>query len=124
MGKKKWSLMKHTPNNQVPSENTSHPSSKRIVEHSLGLKQYAPKKRRILSLERSESITTQVNDLIQFNASNIEAEYEALLAGLRLAKTMKVIRMQAYTNSLLITKQVSREYEAKGDLMIAYMDQL
>ena len=39
-----------------------------------------------------------------FKASNNEAEYEALLAGLRLAKKMKVGYLQIFSDSQLVVK--------------------
>ena len=45
-----------------------------------------------------------------FKASNNEAEYEAFLVGLRLAKEMKVGYLQIFSDSQLIVKQVTEEY--------------
>ncbi|CAL9017512.1 unnamed protein product [Prunus brigantina] len=42
-----------------------------------------------------------------FSASNNEAEYEALLAGLRLAKELSIKRLAIYSDSQLITNQAS-----------------
>ncbi|KAI5311806.1 hypothetical protein L3X38_040979 [Prunus dulcis] len=47
-----------------------------------------------------------------FSASNNEAEYEALLAGLRLAKELTIKRLAIYSDSQLITNQASGEYMA------------
>ncbi|CAL8996844.1 unnamed protein product [Prunus brigantina] len=44
-----------------------------------------------------------------FSASNNEAEYEALLVGLRLAKELSIKRLAIYSDSQLITNQASRE---------------
>ena len=43
-----------------------------------------------------------------FKASNNEAEYEALLAGLRLAKELKVGHLQIFSDPQLVVKQVTK----------------
>lgn len=48
---------------------------------------------------------------------NNEAEYEALIASLSLAKEAGSVRVAAYTNSKLVEGQVIGEYEAKEDRM-------
>ena len=47
-----------------------------------------------------------------FKASNNEVEYEALIAGLNLAKEMKVESLKIYSDSQLIVCQVTEEYQA------------
>ncbi|KAI5338915.1 hypothetical protein L3X38_018187 [Prunus dulcis] len=59
-----------------------------------------------------------------FPASNNEAEYEALLAGLRLAKELAIKRLAIYSDSQLITNQASGEYMAKHPRMILYLDKV
>ncbi|XP_024009486.1 uncharacterized protein LOC112084569 [Eutrema salsugineum] len=58
---------------------------------------------------------------LAFQASNNEAEYEALIAGLRLAKEIGVKKIQAYCDSQLVANQFSGEYETKNDRMEAYL---
>ncbi|CAL8996244.1 unnamed protein product, partial [Prunus brigantina] len=53
-----------------------------------------------------------------FPASNNEAEYEALLAGLHLAKELAIKKLAIYSDSQLITNQASGEYMAKHPRMI------
>ncbi|XP_058189244.1 uncharacterized protein LOC131306832 [Rhododendron vialii] len=50
---------------------------------------------------------------IDFPATNNEAEYEALLAGLRSAIAMKVTNLIVYCDSRLIVNQVLGDYEAR-----------
>ncbi|XP_058180016.1 uncharacterized protein LOC131298549 [Rhododendron vialii] len=57
-----------------------------------------------------------------FSASNNVAEYEALLAGLRSAKTLKVKRIMVYCDSQLMVNQLSKEYEARNEKMAAYIE--
>ncbi|KAL0433166.1 UNVERIFIED_CONTAM: hypothetical protein Slati_2650900 [Sesamum latifolium] len=49
----------------------------------------------------------------EFNASNNEAEYEALVLGMRIAQDAGASHLLAYSDSQLIVKQVNGEYEAK-----------
>ncbi|KAM2369176.1 hypothetical protein EV1_046126 [Malus domestica] len=48
-----------------------------------------------------------------FKASNNEAEYEALLVGIRMAKDLGVQKFTIHSNSQLITSQTTREYTTK-----------
>src|SRR4029450_5694784 len=59
---------------------------------------------------------------LEFPASNNEAEYEALIAGLRLAQTLQVKNLQVFSDSQLIIKQVNEEYQPKDDRMKAYKE--
>ncbi|XP_022886722.1 uncharacterized protein LOC111402573 [Olea europaea var. sylvestris] len=56
-----------------------------------------------------------------FGASNNAAEYEALLAGLRLAKEMQVRKLLASSDSQLVVNQVNGDFAAKDDNMRAYL---
>ncbi|KFK32360.1 hypothetical protein AALP_AA6G231400 [Arabis alpina] len=56
-----------------------------------------------------------------FRASNNEAEWEALIAGLRLAKEMGARRIHAFSDSQLVTNQLNHEYDAREDRMSAYL---
>ena len=55
----------------------------------------------------------------RFKASNNKAEYEALIAGLNLAKEMKVESLEIYSDSQLVVCQVINEYHARGEKMAA-----
>ena len=57
-----------------------------------------------------------------FTASNNEAEYEALLAGLRMAKDMSIKALDIYSDSQLVMNQVLGEYQARGLKMVAYLN--
>ncbi|XP_022004320.1 uncharacterized protein LOC110901857 [Helianthus annuus] len=60
---------------------------------------------------------------LDFKNTNNEAEYEAFLAGLRLAIKMGAQNLQAHVDSLLISTQVNGLYDAKGEVMALYLDQ-
>ncbi|GJR94943.1 reverse transcriptase domain-containing protein [Tanacetum coccineum] len=50
----------------------------------------------------------------EFTATNNEAEYEALIAGLRIAARMGVRNLEANVDSRLVANHVLGEYVAKG----------
>ena len=56
-----------------------------------------------------------------FKASNNQAEYEALIAGMLLAKEMGARSLLAKSDSQLVTGQVTGEYQAKDPQMAAYL---
>ena len=56
-----------------------------------------------------------------FKASNNEAEYEAVIAGLNLAHSMEVDQLEVCSDSQLVVKQIEDTYEAKGEKMILYL---
>nr|GEW43622.1 reverse transcriptase domain-containing protein [Tanacetum cinerariifolium] len=58
----------------------------------------------------------------QFTASNNEAEYEALVAGLRIAARMGVKNVQVSVDSKLVANQVLGTYVTKEDNMIKYLE--
>ncbi|GJZ67099.1 reverse transcriptase domain-containing protein [Tanacetum coccineum] len=60
----------------------------------------------------------------QFTASNNEAEYEALLVGLRIVTQMGVRNVQVSVDSKLITNQVLGTYIAKEENMIKYPEKV
>ncbi|GKA20338.1 reverse transcriptase domain-containing protein [Tanacetum coccineum] len=58
----------------------------------------------------------------QFTASNNEAEYEALIAGLRIAAQMGVRNVHVSVDSKLVANQVLGTYVAKEENMIKYLE--
>ncbi|GJR49178.1 reverse transcriptase domain-containing protein [Tanacetum coccineum] len=60
----------------------------------------------------------------RFEATNNEAEYEALIAGLRIAKEMGVRNLQANVDSRLVANQVNKTYIAKEADMIRYLEKV
>ncbi|KAM1094380.1 hypothetical protein ACFX10_009407 [Malus domestica] len=59
----------------------------------------------------------------KFKASNNKAEYEALLAGLRLSKHFGVKRIDIFSDSQLVVNQVINNFNAKDSSMAAYLAQ-
>ena len=56
-----------------------------------------------------------------FKTSNNQAEYEALIVGLRIAKDLKVKKLRAFSDSLLVVRQMKGEFEAKDPVMAKYL---
>ena len=56
-----------------------------------------------------------------FQASNNEAEYEAVIAGLNLSHSMKVDQLEVCNDSQLVVKQIEDTYKAKGGKMILHL---
>ncbi|GJQ90015.1 reverse transcriptase domain-containing protein [Tanacetum coccineum] len=61
---------------------------------------------------------------LNFSNSNNEAEYEALLAGLRIATKMQLKDIHGFVDSKLVASQVEGSYEAKGERMIKYREKV
>ncbi|GKB57896.1 reverse transcriptase domain-containing protein [Tanacetum coccineum] len=59
-----------------------------------------------------------------FEATNNEAEYEALIAGLRIAEQMGIKNLQAHVDSRLVANQVNGSYVAKESGMIQYLNKV
>ena len=57
-----------------------------------------------------------------FKASNNEAEYEALIAGLRMAQTLKIQKLVIHSDSQLVVNQVLGDFEAREPRMIRYLE--
>uniref|UniRef100_A0A2N9IQC0 Uncharacterized protein n=1 Tax=Fagus sylvatica TaxID=28930 RepID=A0A2N9IQC0_FAGSY len=58
---------------------------------------------------------------LQYPTTNNEAEYEALLTSLRIAKELGANRLKIRSDSQLIVGQVNGEYEAREDRMTKYL---
>ena len=56
-----------------------------------------------------------------FKASNNEAEYEAVIVGLNLARSMEADQLEVCNDSQLVVKQIEDSYEARGEKMILYL---
>ncbi|XP_027082589.1 uncharacterized protein [Coffea arabica] len=59
-----------------------------------------------------------------FPATNNEAEYEALIAGLQLARRLGAQQIHVRSDSQLVVRQVLGEYEAKGETMQRYLSKV
>ena len=59
-----------------------------------------------------------------FKASNNETDYEALLAGLGLAKELQMDSLLIFIDSKLAVSQISGEFHAHNDRMAAYLEKV
>ena len=64
--------------------------------------------------------------MVRFNFPTTynEVEYETLVAGLDLAKAVGIMSVVIHCNSQVITNQVNRNYECKGERMKRYWEQV
>jgi len=58
---------------------------------------------------------------LEFPSTNNEAEYEALIAGIRLAKELQLRVVQIFSDSQIVVCQVKKEFQAKGGNPPAYL---
>ncbi|KAG7564374.1 Integrase catalytic core [Arabidopsis suecica] len=75
-----------------------------------------------IKLESPTSKILEQSFRLLFNASNNEAEYEALIVGLRLAQGIGAEEVVAYCDSQLVVNQFNGDYEAKDLRMEAYLE--
>ncbi|XP_021764713.1 uncharacterized protein LOC110729291 [Chenopodium quinoa] len=57
-----------------------------------------------------------------FKATNNEAEYEALIAGMNLVKGLGITNLQVLCDSLFVASQMNGEFTAKDSKMVLYLD--
>jgi ribonuclease HI len=72
-------------------------------------------------LENEDETLIEVSLELSFQTTNNQAEYEAFLAGLRLAKDVEAEEVKIYTDSQLVASQISGEYQAKDERMAEYL---
>ena len=65
-----------------------------------------------------EGIRLEHSFRLGFRASNNEAEYEALLAGLRAVLNLGVREVEVYSDSWLVVNQVQGNFKAKDPRMM------
>ncbi|XP_068504534.1 uncharacterized protein [Phaseolus vulgaris] len=73
-------------------------------------------------LEGPNGVLIEQSLRFAFKASNNQAEYEALIAGMLLAREMGARNPLAKSDSLLVTGQVTGEFQAKDPQMAAYLE--
>jgi len=75
-----------------------------------------------IKLESPTSEILEQSFRLLFSASNNEAEYEALIARLRLAQGIGAEEVVAYCDSQLVVNQFNVDYEAKDSRIEAYLE--
>ncbi|XP_015966622.1 uncharacterized protein LOC107490362 [Arachis duranensis] len=73
----------------------------------------------ILLMEGNKVVAEQ-SLRFHFNASNNQAEYEALLTGLKLALQLQISRITVYCDSSLVVHQIKGEFQVKDPLLEKY----
>ena len=68
-----------------------------------------------------EKLVMEKSLRLGFLATNNEAEYEALLAGMAMVKKLGREVVEVYSNSRLVVRQVSGEFEARDERMLGYL---
>ena len=68
-----------------------------------------------------EGIRLEHSFRLGFRASNNEAEYEALLAGLRAILDLGALEVEVFSNSRLVVNQVQGSFEARDPRMMEYL---
>ncbi|GKA08290.1 reverse transcriptase domain-containing protein [Tanacetum coccineum] len=58
---------------------------------------------------------------LMYTSTNNKAEYESLLAGLRMARKMMIQSLEAKVDSKLVASQINGNYVATSDNMIKYL---
>ena len=61
---------------------------------------------------------------LRFSASNNESEYEAILAGLKLAATLSTGKLLVRSDSQLVVGQVNEEFESRDPRMVKYVSRV
>ena len=77
-----------------------------------------------LILTSSEGINIEYALRFGFHTSNNEAEYEAVIAGLNLAHSLEVDRLEIYSDCQLVVRQIEDTYEAKSGRIILYLQKV
>ncbi|GAU18261.1 hypothetical protein TSUD_176030 [Trifolium subterraneum] len=73
-------------------------------------------------LENGDGVLIEVSLGLSFPTTNNQAEYEAFLAGLRLAEDMGAEEIRKLTDSQLVASQVSGEYQTKEERLLEYLN--
>ena len=74
-----------------------------------------------LILTSPKGIDIEYALIFGFQASNNEAEYEVVIAGLNLAHSMEVDQLKVCSDSQLVVKKIEDTYEDKGEKKILYL---
>ena len=73
-------------------------------------------------LEGPEGVLIEQSLRFAFKASNNQAEYEALIAGMLLAKEMGITRLLVKSDSALVAGQVTGEFQARDPQLAKYLE--
>ena len=74
----------------------------------------------VLHSSKGDKIECMVR--LDFPTTNNEAEYEALIVGLDLAKAVRAENLVIYCDFQVVTNQVNGDYECKNERMKKYLE--
>ena len=77
-----------------------------------------------LILINFEEIKIEYALRFNFKASNNQAEYEALLVGLKIVKKLDINNLKVFTDSQWIIKQVKGKFEVRDPVMMKYLQKV
>ncbi|XP_058725909.1 uncharacterized protein LOC131597216 [Vicia villosa] len=72
-------------------------------------------------LENGEGTLIEVSLSLSFPMSNNQAEYDALLAGQRLANYLEAEEIEVFTDSQLVASHISGKYQVKSEALVEYL---
>jgi hypothetical protein len=75
-------------------------------------------------LEGPDGVLIEQSLWFAFKASNSQTEYEALLAGMKLAKEMEVTDLRVKSDSQLVTNEVSGEFQTRDPQLTKYLEKV
>nr|XP_025685154.1 uncharacterized protein LOC112785947 [Arachis hypogaea] len=75
-------------------------------------------------LESPVGVIYEQSTKFEFPVSNNQAEYEALLGGLTLAREVGVTRLEVCSDSQVVTSQVNGSYQARDPLLQKYLEKV
>ncbi|XP_072074369.1 uncharacterized protein [Arachis hypogaea] len=75
-------------------------------------------------LESPAGVIYEQSIKFEFPVSNNQAEYEALLGGLILAREVGASRLEVCSDSQVVTSQVNRTYQARDSLLQKYLEKV
>ena len=104
-----------------PAENTQAPTDLPIWKLSVDGATNAQGSGSGLILTSLEGIDIEYTLILGFQASNNEAEYEAVIAGLSLAHSLEIDQLEVCSDFPLVVRQIKDTYEAKSGRMILYL---
>ncbi|GAU44863.1 hypothetical protein TSUD_329190 [Trifolium subterraneum] len=75
-------------------------------------------------LEGPEGVLIEQSLRFTFKASNNQAEYETLIAGMKLAEEMEVQELKVHSDSQLVANQISGEFQTKDPQLAKYLEKV
>ncbi|XP_073099648.1 uncharacterized protein [Elaeis guineensis] len=77
-----------------------------------------------LILTNFEGLVIEYALRFNFKVLNNQAEYEAFLIGLKIAKELEIYSLKVFTDAQLIVGQVKDEFEAHDSIMMKYLQKM